>query len=86
MDIEICSGIDLTKAQGRSPRQMLVTASFYRPFLDSGYRSMIVNLMEAGCFDALIEKAICLSAEKGIKLIPIALGTTTYGLENNQLF
>ena len=69
MDIEICSETDPTSVHDLPPRQMLVTASFYRPFLDSGYRSMIVNLMEAGCFDSLIEKAICLSAEKGAEMI-----------------
>ena len=69
MDLELCSGADSAKTQGRPPRQMLVTASFYRPFLDSSYRSMIIHLMEAGCFDSLIEKAICLSAEKGKGII-----------------
>ena len=45
-----------------------VATSFYRPFLDGGYKSMITGLMNAGCFDDLMEHAILLIVAKGIIL------------------
>ena len=42
-----------------------VSTSFYRPFLDSGYKAMISSLMDAGCFNILIEHAMDLVLTKG---------------------
>ena len=35
-----------------------VTSSWYRPFLDGGYKSMINSMMESGCFDEFMRSVI----------------------------
>ena len=35
-----------------------VTSSWYRPFLDGGYKSMINGMMESGCFDEFMRSVI----------------------------
>ena len=42
-----------------------VSTSFYRPYLDSGYKTMITGLMDAGCFNILIEHAMDLILMRG---------------------
>jgi len=43
---------------GSSDAGLDVTASFYRPFLDGGYRNMIAQMMDSGCFDGFIQSVI----------------------------
>ena len=63
MDLELLSSADSRRGK---PRTMAVSASFYRPYLDGGYKHMIVEMMLSGCFDGLVEKAIVLAVDKGM--------------------
>ena len=44
---------------------LTVTTSFYRAHLDGAYKEMITGLMNAGCFDLLIEHTVDLVISKG---------------------
>lgn len=43
-----------------------ITTSFYRPFLDGGYKSMISNMMDSGCFDDFIKAILEYITKSGI--------------------
>ena len=45
--------INVTKGDLEEPRLELVT-SLYRPHVDSGYQSMLTDMLEARAFDAFI--------------------------------
>ena len=65
LQLEVVSKLDTTGAS------LHVTASFYRPFLDGGYQSMISQMMDTGCFDGFIQSVIEQIVQSGkIIIIP----------------
>ena len=62
MNLELCTGFDSNPTK---PRLIPASASFYRPFLDGGYKQLITSMMDAGCFDELVEKSISVTLLKG---------------------
>ena len=52
IDLEVLSKGD---AEGPS---LIVTASWYRPFLDGGYKQMIAGMLDSGCFDGFMRSVI----------------------------
>ena len=44
-----------TKKEGEPVK---VTASWYRPYLDSGYKRMITEMLQSGCFDDFMRNII----------------------------
>lgn len=59
LHLDICRDLEDNTAA------LSVSASFYRPFLDGTYKQMVAQLIEAGCFDNLIQYAIELLVTKG---------------------
>ena len=53
LELELTHGQKLDKEQG-----LTITASFYRPFLDGGYKIMITHMMDTGCFDAFMKSVM----------------------------
>ena len=59
--------LELTPATDESTRTGLrVTTSFYRPFLDGGYKVMIVHMMDTGCFDGFMKSVLDQLLQSGI--------------------
>ena len=51
--------LELTPKVGPTTRTGLkITTSFYRPFLDGGYKVMIVHMMDTGCFDGFMKTVL----------------------------
>ena len=53
-----------------------VTASWYRPFLDSGYQAMIAKMIDSGCFDGFMRSIIDQLVQPGERIM---LFCTFYG-------
>ena len=52
LDLEVSSKEDVQATAVK------VTASWYRPFLDSGYQAMVVNMIDSGCFDGFMRSIL----------------------------
>ena len=62
---EECPPLEVVHKKGSLVGSLTVTTSFYRPHLDGGYKEMIAGLMNAGCFDLLIEHTVELVITNG---------------------
>ena len=63
--------LELVSKKDSEGSQLIVTASFYRPFLDGSYKNMISQMIDSGCFDdfiaSLLEHVIH-SGETGVAI------------------
>ena len=65
--------LELVSADNSEGKSLTVTASFYRPFLDGGYQTMIIGMMDSGCFDGFMRSIIDQLVQTGICKFPLAI-------------
>ena len=59
--------LELTHGQRvKADCEMTITASFYRPFLDGGYKVMVAHMMDTGCFDGFMKSVLDQLLKPGI--------------------
>ena len=79
-----CPALESVCKKGSMPGSLAVTTSFYRPHLDGGYKEMITGLMNAGCFDLLIEHTVELVITQGEHYLSKMKTPTPFNEGNNK--